>query len=65
MFKNVGISDRFLRLGTAGLLIYLGLGVFKHTLLGHILAVLAIIPALTSLVGFCGLYRFFNIDTSD
>jgi hypothetical protein len=65
MLTNVGTLDRLIRLAMAGLLLYLGLGVYGGTTLGTVLAIVAIIPALTAVIGFCALYRLLGINTAN
>ena len=63
MFNNVGLMDRFIRFAIAGILLYLGLAVYQGTTLGIGLAVFALLPALTALVGSCMLYGLLGINT--
>jgi len=63
MFNNVGLMDRFIRFVIAGILLYLGLAVYQGTTLGIGLAVFALLPALTALVGSCMLYGLLGINT--
>lgn len=64
MSNNVGTIDRFIRLGLAGVLLYLGFGIYGGSALGIGLAVIAIVPALTALVGTCPLYSVLGIKTT-
>ena len=63
MFNYVGLMDRFIRFVIAGILLYLGLAVYQGTTLGIGLAVFALLPALTALVGSCMLYGLLGINT--
>lgn len=60
---NEGSIDRAVRLVVAGVLIGIGLGVLRGPG-GIAMAVVAVIPLLTGLSGFCPLYAVFGIDTS-
>ncbi|MBW4621700.1 MAG: DUF2892 domain-containing protein [Cyanosarcina radialis HA8281-LM2] len=63
MFNNVGTFDRLIRFGLAGVLLYLGFSVYGGSALGIGLAIIAIIPALTALIGTCPLYSLLGINT--
>lgn len=64
MFKNnVGMLDRLVRFGLASVLLYLGFDVYGGSALGLGLVIIAIIPALTALIGTCPLYSFLGIST--
>ena len=63
MFNNECLMDRFIRFVIAGILLYLGLAVYQGTTLGIGLAVFALLPALTALVGSCMLYGLLGINT--
>jgi hypothetical protein len=65
MASNVGTIDRLIRFAIAGVLLYLGLGVYGGTNLGTGLAIAALLPAATGLIGFCGLYRLLGINTAN
>lgn len=65
MSTNVGMVDRLIRFGLAGVLLYLGLVMYEGTTLGTVLAIVAILPAATGLIGFCGLYRLLGINTAN
>ncbi len=63
MKKNMGTSDRTIRVIIAaviGVLFFTGV---LHGTLGTVLLVLAVIFLLTSLVGFCPLYAPFGLRT--
>ena len=63
MKKNMGTADRVIRVIIAAIFVLLyATGVVTGTL-GIVLIVLAIVFALTSLVGFCPLYLPFGIST--
>lgn len=64
MSNNVGIFDRFIRFALAGLLLYLGLVIYSGSALGIGLAIIAIVPALTALIGTCPLYSLLGIKTT-
>ena len=57
MKKNVGTADRIVRL-ILGIVI-IGLGLYFKSWWG----VIGIIPLITGLIGYCGLYRLFGINT--
>ena len=63
MSQNVGLIDRVLRLGLAGVLLVLGLYSFSGTTTGVILSMAALVPALTAIVGTCPLYSIFGLKT--
>jgi len=63
MKKNLGTTERIIRLIIAALILVLhATGVVSGTL-GIILLVLAFIMALTSLLSFCPLYYLFKFST--
>jgi hypothetical protein len=63
MKKNMGQIDKVIRLILASLFLILVItGVVEGTV-AIVLIVLAVVFALTSLIGFCPLYRIFNIST--
>ena len=64
MFNNVGTLDRVIRLILAGVLFYLGLNVYAGSALGLGLAIVAVIPALTAILGSCALYGLLGINTN-
>lgn len=63
MNKNVGILDRIIRVAIAGILLYLGLGVYRDSTIGIGLAIISIIPFATALLGNCPLYKLLGIST--
>jgi hypothetical protein len=63
MSANMGQFDRLIRLLLAAVLLYLGLVFYAHTALGIGLAIAALIPLLTAVVGVCPLYRLLGIRT--
>ena len=63
MKKNIGTLDRAIRIVIAGSLLYLGLGVYRGSTLGIGLAIVSIIPLLTSLLGNCPMYSLLKIST--
>jgi uncharacterized membrane protein YgdD (TMEM256/DUF423 family) len=65
MSNNVGIFDRFIRFALAGLLLYLGLVTYSGSALGIGLAIIAIVPTLTALIGTCPLYSLLGIKTTN
>lgn len=63
MKRNMGYTDRFIRLFLAGIL---GLLYFQQIVtgtLGNIILAFATLFALTGLIGICPLYMLFGIDT--
>lgn len=63
MPHNVGVLDRILRLGLAGILLFLGLNSYSGSSTGIILDIAATIPALTALFGTCPLYSILGLKT--
>jgi len=63
MSHNVGFLDRILRLGLAGVLLFLGMSTYSGTTTGIILSVAAAVPTLTALVGTCPIYSIFGFKT--
>ncbi|MEM8675297.1 MAG: DUF2892 domain-containing protein [Cyanobacteria bacterium P01_G01_bin.67] len=63
MNKNIGILDRIIRVVIAGILLYLGLGIYAGSTLGIGLAIVSIIPLITSLLGSCPMYSLLGIST--
>lgn len=64
MKKNMGNTDRVLRLVLAALFVVFFLNGIVTGIWGIILLVLAGIFVLTSFVGFCPLYSLFRINTN-
>lgn len=64
MKKNMGLIDRIVRLTLAAIFIVLYITGATDGTLGIILLILSGILILTSLVGFCPLYRLFNLKTT-
>lgn len=65
MTKNVGLIDRIIRFAIAACLLYVGFVTFAGTALGLGLALLAVVPAGTGLLGTCALYNLLGINTRD
>ncbi|MEM7760437.1 MAG: DUF2892 domain-containing protein [Cyanobacteria bacterium P01_A01_bin.40] len=63
MNKNIGILDRIIRVVIAGILLYLGLGIYVGSTLGIGLAIVSIIPLITSLLGSCPMYSLLGVRT--
>ncbi len=63
MQKNVGASDRIIRLLIAALLIGLYASGFAEGALGIILLVFAAVMIATSIIRFCPIYLPFNLNT--
>ena len=63
MKKNMGNTDRFVRLFIAALFAYLYFGGVVTGILGLILVILGGIFVLTSLIGFCPLYTVFGLNS--
>lgn len=63
MKKNMGITDRTIRLAIAALFAYLYFGGIVTGTFGIVLTVVAVVFALTSLVSFCPLYTLLGINT--
>ena len=63
MTKNIGSKDKIVRITIAIILVALyALGVLSGTV-GVIALIVAVALVVTSLVGFCGLYKIFGINT--
>ncbi len=63
MFKqNVGITDRMIRIALGIILAAVGMLVLKGTT-GTVVSVVALIPLITGIVGFCPLYVPFKLST--
>lgn len=63
MKKNLGDSDRAMRIIAAGLIVILYLLDVVAGIFGSILLVLAAVLLLTSFIGVCPLYKLFGINT--
>ncbi len=63
MKKNVGGTDRIVRLVAGVLLIGLGLGMVRGKG-GLLLALVGLVPLVTGITRVCGLYTLLDIDTS-
>lgn len=63
MKKNMGKTDKLIRLIIAIILASLNLFVFKNSTVGIICMVFAVIMLVTSFLNFCPLYTVFGIDT--
>ncbi|RPH48585.1 MAG: DUF2892 domain-containing protein [Desulfobacteraceae bacterium] len=64
MKNNVGDTDKTIRLGLAVIIIFLYLTKMIPGVVGLILMAIALIFAVTSLIGFCPLYTLLKISTS-
>lgn len=63
MHRNEGNADRILRLVVAAAALVVSFIVGVSSVLGIILIVVAAVMVLTSLVGFCPLYRIVGVST--
>lgn len=63
MRKNMGTGDRAIRIALAAVFAYLYFGNIVTGTFGIILAIVGGVFLLTSLVGFCPLYRLVGINT--
>ncbi|MEO0219350.1 MAG: DUF2892 domain-containing protein [candidate division WOR-3 bacterium] len=63
MTKNVGTTDRILRIGLSVVFIALALSTNLTTTIKVILILLAIVFALTSIIGFCPIYGVCKFDS--
>jgi hypothetical protein len=61
---NEGTWDRALRIMVGAVLLYLGLGGVVTGTAGIALAIVAVLPLLTGLIGWCPLYSLLGISTS-
>ncbi|HEY1044815.1 MAG TPA: DUF2892 domain-containing protein [Bacteroidia bacterium] len=63
MKKNMGTADRIIRVMVAIIIAFLYFGGTITGTLGLVLLVLAVVFALTSLMGFCPLYTLIGVNT--
>ena len=63
MKKNIGKSDKLIRLIIAAIIVGLFYSNVLSGTIGIVLVVVAIVFALTSLINFCPLYPIFGINT--
>lgn len=63
MKMNMGDTDKTIRLGLAVIIIFLYLTNTVPSVLGLILMAIALIFAVTSLIGFCPLYTLLKVST--
>ena len=63
MKKNMGNTDRMLRIGAAVVIAGLYFGNFISGTLAIVLLVVAVVFALTSFISFCPAYTLFGINT--
>jgi len=63
MKRNMSNIDRLIRAIIAVLLVYLYIGGIVTGAFGIILVVLGVILLITSVIGFCPLYKLFKIST--
>ena len=61
---NEGTWDRALRIALGAALLYLGLGGVVTGATGTALSIVAVLPLLTGLIGWCPLYSLLRISTS-
>ncbi len=62
MIKNIGKTDRLIRL-FVGAVAFLLIGVFRNVAVQWVLFIISIIALFTSLIGWCGVYKLFKINT--
>ncbi|MGB3694176.1 MAG: DUF2892 domain-containing protein [Spirulinaceae cyanobacterium] len=65
MKKNLGRLDRVTRVAIVGGLLFLGLGVYGGSSLGIGIALVSIIPLMTSLLASCPVYSLLGISTCE
>ena len=63
MKKNIGLTDKVIRLALAALLLVLHFTGTVSGTLGIVFLIISIVLALTTLISFCGLYAIFGINT--
>lgn len=63
MTKNMGNTDKLIRLAVAAIIAFFYYDGTISGTLGIVLGILAIVFALTSLISFCPLYPLFGINT--
>ncbi len=61
--KNMGSTDRIVRIVAAIIMLFLAIWVVTNSILSTILIILGVIFILTSVVSFCPLYLPFNLST--
>ncbi|WP_228852898.1 YgaP family membrane protein [Aegicerativicinus sediminis] len=64
MKKNMGTTDKAIRLIVAAIILILYINGSISGVLGIVLLVLAIVFAITSFISFCPLYKPFGINTN-
>lgn len=64
MKKNMGLTDRIIRIGIVLVIGMLYLDDIISGVLALVLGILALVFLLTSLVGFCPLYTLFGINSA-
>jgi len=63
MGTNVGRTDRMVRFAAAAVAVVVAFLVGASSALGIVLFVVAVVLAVTALVGFCPVYRIFGMNT--
>lgn len=63
MNRNIGATDRTVRISLAVLCAILYAGEFVTGTFGVVLLVVAVVLGLTGILGFCGAYALFGINT--
>jgi outer membrane murein-binding lipoprotein Lpp len=63
MKKNIGTTDKIIRIIVAAVLAVLYLTGTVHGILGIIFLIAAVVLVVTTLTGFCGLYKILGIST--
>ncbi|PZR07659.1 MAG: DUF2892 domain-containing protein [Flavobacterium psychrophilum] len=63
MKRNMGVADRIIRVLLAALLVYLSYSILGTGVVSIVLLLISIVFVLTSLTGFCPLYRLVGINT--
>lgn len=63
MKKNMGTTDRIIRLLVAGVFAYLYFGGIVTGAVGLVVLILGAVFVLTSLIGFCPLYLIFGFNS--
>lgn len=62
MKKNIGKTDRIIRL-FVGVFTFVLIGFFRNQIIQWVLFIVSIISLLTAAIGWCGIYKVFNINT--
>ena len=62
MTKNIGTGDRIIRVIVA-LVLFFSISFFGNKIIQWVLLILSIVSLGTAIIGWCGLYKVFGINT--